>query len=262
MPTTATTNSTESASSADLSQRLNGRAHHQLRPHSCEPNFAPYAEGSVLIQTGNTRVLCAASVEEGTPSWMTDPGKGWVTAEYSMLPRSTHTRTKRENNRTAGRTQEIQRLIGRSLRSVVDLKAIGSRRITLDCDVLQADAGTRTASITGAWIALAMACHHLRQQGKLTSWPITDQVAAVSIGSWKDCVLLDLDYREDSAAEVDLNLVMTSKGQLVEVQGCGEEATFSRQQLNAMIDVGWEGLRGLFELQRQVLAKVGIEEYR
>ncbi len=245
---------------AETHVRPDGRADGQLRPHSYQLNFAPYAEGSVLFQTGNTRVLCAASVEEGVPNWMTEANKGWVTAEYSMLPRSTHTRSKREQNRSSGRTQEIQRLIGRALRSVVNHHALGARRVTLDCDVIQADAGTRTASITGAWIALAMACQKLMAQGKISEWPLADQVAAVSIGCLGDRILLDLDYPEDSAAQVDLNLVMTSKGRLVEVQGCGEESTFSREQLNQMIDVGWNGLKELFAIQRLAALEAGVEE--
>lgn len=233
----------------------------QLRPHSLVPDFAPDAEGSVLIQCGNTRVLCAATVEERVPSWMADQNKGWITAEYSMLPRSTSRRNQREHQRNSGRTHEIQRLIGRSLRAVADLTALGQRRIILDCDVIQADAGTRTAAVTGAWIALAFACDRLLRQGKLARWPLTDQVAAVSLGVVGDRVVVDMDYAEDAAASVDLNLVMTASGRLVEVQGTGEESTFDRQQLDEMLDLGWQGLGPLFALQRQALKDKAITHY-
>ncbi len=236
-----------------------GRAADELRPHSATLDFAPYAEGSVLMQTGNTRVLCAATIEENVPHWMQDQNKGWITAEYSMLPRSTQVRSKRDQQRNSGRTHEIQRLIGRSLRAVAHLPSLGARRIILDCDVLQADAGTRTCSITGSYIALALACDRLKKAGKITASPLRDQVAAVSVGLIGDQVLLDLDYPEDTAAAVDLNLVMTASGQLVEVQGTGEEATFSREQLNRMLDVGWAGLQPLFQLQRDTLKARGIE---
>jgi ribonuclease PH len=235
-----------------------GRQADQLRPHSVIPDFAPAAEGSCLIQTGNTRVLCTATVEEKVPSWIQEQNKGWITAEYAMLPRSTTIRSKRDYQRTAGRTHEIQRLIGRSLRAVVDLQALGQRRIVIDCDVIQADAGTRTASVTGSWLALAFACDRLVRSGKIPRWPIKDQVAGVSLGLLEDQVLLDMDYPEDAAASVDLNLVMTGSGRLIEVQGTGEEAPFEREQLNQMLDLGWQGMQPLFELQRQVLADKGI----
>jgi len=234
------------------------RSLEQVRPHSLICDFAPAAEGSCLIQSGNTRVLCAATVEEKVPSWLQEQNKGWVTAEYGMLPRSTTVRSKRDYQRTAGRTHEIQRLIGRSLRAVTDLQALGSRRIILDCDVIQADAGTRTASVTGSWVALALACDKLLKAGKLSRWPLTDQVAAISLGLIQDQVVLDMDYSEDAAAAVDLNLVMTCSGRLVEVQGTGEEATFDREQLTRMLDLGWQGLKPLFEMQRQVLSERGI----
>ena len=246
--------------SSDIT-RLHNRGPWDLRPHRYELDYAPYAEGSVLIHAGSTRVLCTATVEENVPSWLMEHNKGWVTAEYSMLPRSTQVRSKREHNRTSGRTQEIQRLIGRSLRAVTDLPILGQRRIVLDCDVIQADAGTRTASITGSWIALAVACDRLVREGKISRWPLLDQVAAVSIGCLGDDVLLDLDYKEDSAADVDLNLVMTGSGRLVEVQGCGEEATFDREQLNHMLDVGWSGLQDLFKMQIEALRSKGIERH-
>jgi ribonuclease PH len=234
----------------------------ELRPHQVLLDFAPYAEGSALISTGDTRVLCAATVEENVPNWLLEQNKGWITAEYAMLPRATATRSKRDQQRTAGRTHEIQRLIGRSLRAVVDLQALGQRRIILDCDVLQADAGTRTAAITGAWIALALACEKLLRAGKIPRWPLRDQVAAVSLGLLGDDVLLDLNYKEDVAAAVDLNLVMTGGGQLIEVQGTGEESTFSRAQLDRMLDLGWAGLQPLFALQRKVLQERGINHHR
>lgn len=241
-----------------MSYQRTGRAADQLRDHRVIPDYAPLAEGSCLIQTGNTRVLCTATVEDKVPSWLSEQNKGWITAEYSMLPRSTVIRSKRDYQRTAGRTHEIQRLIGRSLRAVVDLTALGTRRIIMDCDVIQADAGTRTASVTGSWLALAFACDKLVRTGKIPRWPIKDQVAGVSLGLLEDQVLLDLDYTEDAAAGVDLNLVMTGRGRLIEVQATGEETTYERAQLNAMLDLGWQGLQPLFELQREVLKEKGI----
>lgn len=239
-------------------ERSKGRQHNQLREWKLEPGFAPYAEGSVLAVSGQTRVVCAASVEERVPPWMTEQNKGWIKAEYSMLPRSTQSRSRRDYNRSNGRTHEIQRLIGRSLRAITDLSKLGSRQMILDCDVLVADAGTRTASITGAYVALAMACEHLRTQGKLKKWPLKEQVAAVSLGVIGDDVLLDLDYSEDAGADVDLNLVMTSSGRLVEIQGTAEEEPFTQSQLNRMIEVGWQGLEVLFELQRNTLGQLGV----
>ena len=241
-----------------MSYTRTGRAPDELRPHSVIVDFAPAAEGSCLIQTGNTRVLCTATVEEKVPPWLQEQNKGWITAEYAMLPRSTTIRSKRDYQRTAGRTHEIQRLIGRSLRAVVDLQAMGQRRIIIDCDVIQADAGTRTASVTGSWLALAFACDKLVRSGKMPRWPIKDQVAGVSLGLLDDQVLLDMDYPEDAAAAVDLNLVMTGSGRLIEVQGTGEETTFDRDQLSQMLDLGWKGMQPLFELQRQVLKDKGI----
>ncbi|MBT9586431.1 ribonuclease PH [bacterium] len=241
-----------------MSYTRTGRAADELRPHSIIVDFAPAAEGSCLIQTGHTRVLCTATVEEKVPPWLLEQNKGWITAEYAMLPRSTTIRSKRDYQRTAGRTHEIQRLIGRSLRAVVDLQAMGQRRIIIDCDVIQADAGTRTASVTGSWLALAFACDKLVRSGKMPRWPIKDQVAGVSLGLLDDEILLDMDYPEDSAAGVDLNLVMTGSGRLIEVQGTGEETTFDRDQLSQMLDLGWKGLQPLFELQRQVLKDKGI----
>jgi ribonuclease PH len=222
------------------------------------PDFAPYAEGSVLIECGQTRVLCAATVEEKVPSWLIEQNKGWITAEYNMLPRATQVRSRRDHQLGSGRTHEIQRLISRSLRAVCDLQLLGQRKITLDCDVLQADAGTRTASITGSWVALALALDGLMKAGKISRWPLRDQVAAVSLGLLKGEVRLDLDYQEDSAACVDLNLVMTGQGNLVEVQGTGEESTFQRHQLDKMLDLGWKGLQPVFEAQRALLERKGV----
>jgi ribonuclease PH len=247
---------------ARMSYTRNGRGPAELRPHSVVLDFAGYAEGSAMIQTGETRVLCAATVEEHVPSWLLEQNKGWITAEYAMLPRSTQTRSKRDQQRNSGRTHEIQRLIGRSLRAVADLPVLGQRRIILDCDVLQADAGTRTAAITGSFVALALACERLLRVGKIPRWPLREQVAAVSLGLIGDEVFLDLDYKEDVAAAVDLNLVMTSSGRLIEVQGTGEESTFERHQLNRMLDLGWEGLQPLFALQREVLQSKGIGHFK
>ena len=229
-----------------------------MRPLSYTLDFAPAAEGSILIQTGSTRVLCTASIDERTPNWV-GPDKGWVTAEYSMLPRSTLVRSKRDQVRQAGRTHEIQRLIGRCLRAVTDLKALASYSITLDCDVIQADAGTRTASITGAWVALAIACDRLHKSGKIPRFPLTDQVAGVSLGIIDGEILLDMSYLEDSQAGVDLNLVMTGGGRLVEVQGTAEGQTFDQEELSLMIRLGQTGLQELFALQRQALADKGIK---
>jgi ribonuclease PH len=215
---------------------------------------APYAEGSCLVATGNTRVLCTASVSEQLPPWRAASGKGWVTAEYGMLPRSTHTRTDRERNGARGRTQEIQRLIGRSLRAVTDFSLLGPRQITVDCDVLQADGGTRTASITGGWVALQRACNRLVEQGVLASSPVQDQVAAVSVGVVDGAPLLDLDYREDSNAHVDMNVVATGAGRLIEVQGTAERQTFTRAELDALLDLALGGIQQLMDGQRRALA--------
>ena len=211
-----------------------------------------------MTHSGQTRVLCAATVEERQPGWMNEPNRGWVKAEYSMLPASTHSRSRRDFNRSNGRTHEIQRLIGRSLRGVTDLEKLGPRTITLDCDVIIADAGTRTASISGGWVALAMACHKLRQSGRIKDFPFTDQVAAVSLGIIDGQVLTDLDYNEDSSAETDLNLVMTSSGGLIEVQGTAEGAPFTRAELDRILDAGWAALEKVFEMQRQALKEAGV----
>lgn len=233
--------------------RNDGRSPEALRPARLEPGAVPYAEGSCLVSTGSTRVLCAATVEETVPGWRVPSGKGWVTAEYGMLPRATHTRSSRERGSVKGRTQEIQRLIGRSLRSVMDLSALGPRTILVDCDVLQADGGTRTASVTGAAVALALACRSLVSQGAVERNPMRELVAAVSVGLVEGIPVLDLDYGEDSRAQVDLNLVATQGEALVEIQGTAEGRPFKRQELDALVDLGLGGIRSLVVLQKTVL---------
>ncbi|MCJ7663110.1 MAG: ribonuclease PH, partial [Desulfobacterales bacterium] len=227
--------------------RNDGRQWDELRKVRITRNYIKHAEGSVLIEVGGTRVICNATVEEGVPSFLKDTGSGWVKAEYAMLPRSTHTRAPRESVRgqLGGRTQEIQRLIGRSLRSVTDLHAFGERTILLDCDVIQADGGTRTASITGAYVALIDAFRWLKGRGKIEGLPITGSVAAVSVGIVEGHMLLDLDYSEDSRAQVDMNLVMTGKGEFVEVQGTAEETPFSKGDMDQMISLAIQGIRKL-----------------
>jgi ribonuclease PH len=234
--------------------RSDGRAPESLRPLSFEVGAAPYAEGSCLVSAGNTRILCAASVSDDLPSWRAASGKGWVTAEYAMLPRATHTRTQRERGGARGRTQEIQRLIGRSLRAVTDLAALGPRVITVDCDVLQADGGTRTASITGGWVALHRACERLVERGELESNPVVEQVAAVSVGIVSGTAMLDLDYREDSAAQVDMNVVATGSGRLVEVQGTAERDPFTRAEMDSLLDLALTGIEALMAAQVNVPA--------
>jgi len=231
--------------------RPSGRADDELRPVRVELDAAPYAEGSCLISMGNTRVLCAASVEEAAPPWRKGSGAGWVTAEYAMLPRATHTRTSRERSSLGGRTQEIQRLIGRALRACVDLEALGERTIRVDCDVIQADGGTRTASITGGAIALRRACDWLVEQNRLPESPFRLTAAAVSVGILEGRVILDLDYAEDSRAEVDLNVVALESGGLVEVQGTAERAAFSNEQLIEMVGLASRGIHELLALQRR-----------
>ena len=232
--------------------RIDGRTPTQLRPVRLTVDFLDYADGSVLIETGNTRVLCAASVEERVPPFLEGKGQGWVTAEYSMLPRSTHTRSPREREgRVSGRTQEIQRLIGRSLRAAVDMQVLGPRTITLDCDVLQADGGTRTAAITGAYVALHRACSLLVKRGLLAVHPVRTAVAATSAGVVAGEILLDLCYDEDSRAEVDFNVVMTAEHEFIEVQGTGEGGTFSRASMNQLIDLAEAGITELLAIQRQ-----------
>ena len=228
----------------------------QLRAVKITRNFTRHAEGSVLIEMGDTRVLCTASVEENVPPFLRGKGQGWVTAEYGMLPRSTHTRSAREaaKGKQTGRTQEIQRLIGRSLRAVTDLKALGERQITLDCDVLQADGGTRCASITGAWIALFEACDKLVQAGKLPANPVKDHVAAISVGIFEGSPVLDLDYPEDSNCDTDMNVIMTGQGGIVEVQGTAEGEPFTREQMNVLMDLATMGIRQLVAAQESALA--------
>jgi len=222
-----------------------------LRPITLETGVTRYAEGSCLITAGHTKVLVTASLEEGVPGFLRGKGQGWVTAEYGMLPRATHTRGRREaaQGKQSGRTQEIQRLIGRSLRAVTDMKALGERQITVDCDVLQADGGTRTASITGAWVALRMAINHLLAEGVLTADPIIDQVAAISCGVHQDVPVLDLDYEEDSSAEADANFVLTGSGDIVEIQATGEKRGFSRAEFEELFDLARKGIGELVQLQ-------------
>jgi len=228
----------------------------QLRTVRITRNFTRHAEGSVLIEMGDTHVLCNASVEENVPPFLRGKGQGWVTAEYGMLPRSTHTRTAREaaKGKQTGRTQEIQRLIGRALRAVVDLKALGERQITLDCDVLQADGGTRCASITGAWVALYEACDKLVKAGKLPANPVRDHVAAISVGIYQGAPVLDLDYPEDSGCDTDMNVVMTGNGGIVEIQGTAEGEPFSREQMSVLVDLATLGVRHLVAAQQSALA--------
>ena len=237
------------------SHRPSGRAADELRKIRLKTGAAKYAEGSCLAQFGNTQVLCAATVEDKVPPWLRGGGHGWVTAEYGMLPRSTHTRTAREaaRGRQSGRTQEIQRLIGRSLRAATDLEALGERQIRLDCDVLQADGGTRTAAITGGYVALYLACEGLVRAGALESSPITDVVAAVSCGIYDDVAVLDLDYDEDSNAQADANFVLTGGGRIIEVQGTAEERPFTRAQFVRLLDLARRGTDQLVAAQRAAL---------
>ncbi|ACV34274.1 ribonuclease PH [Accumulibacter sp.] len=229
----------------------------QLRQVRITRQFTSHAEGSVLIEIGDTRVLCTASVEEFVPPFRRGTGAGWVTAEYGMLPRSTHTRTQREaaKGKQTGRTQEIQRLIGRALRAVTDLKALGERQITLDCDVLQADGGTRCAAITGAWLALNDACAHLLAQGRLVVNPLSDHVAAISVGIYQGSPVLDLDYAEDSSCDTDMNVVMTGSGGIVEIQGTAEGVPFTRGQMNQLLDLADAGIGQLIARQKAALAQ-------
>ena len=240
--------------------RPSGRTPDQLRPVTLEPGFSRHAEGSCLVKFGDTHVLCTASVDERVPPWMRNSGRGWVTAEYGMLPRSTHTRTDREaaRGKQSGRTQEIQRLIGRSLRAVVNLQAMGERRMNIDCDVIQADGGTRTASITGAWVALHYAFARLVKEGKLTANPITGQVAAVSCGLWEGTPVLDLDYPEDSEAQADANFVLTGAGGIVEVQGTAEDKPFTEDEFLALLALAKKGIGELTQLQRLAIGPAAI----
>ena len=228
-----------------------------MRPVQIQPGFLPYAEGSALITVGNTRVICAASLEEGVPRFVRNSGQGWLTAEYSMLPRATQTRTAREIGRggPSGRTHEIQRLIGRSLRAVTDMKAIGERTIYIDCDVLHADGGTRTAAITGAYVAFALASKHLMKIGKITRPLVTNQVAAISVGIVGNTPLLDLKFDEDSHAEVDMNVICTDEGRFIELQGTAEGEPFSRDQMEELLALGLRGIEGLIDIQKNVISQ-------
>jgi ribonuclease PH len=238
--------------------RPSGRLPDQLRPVRFSRRFTKHAEGSVLVEFGDTQVLCTASVEENVPPFLRGKAQGWVTAEYGMLPRATHTRTQREaaKGKQTGRTQEIQRLIGRSLRAVIDLKALGERTVTIDCDVLQADGGTRTASITGGYVALAEACEKLVQKKAIAANPLHGQIAAISVGICNGTPVIDLDYAEDSGAETDMNVVMNNGGAFVEIQGTAEGHAFRRHELDAMLNLAAAGLGELFALQVQALNPV------
>jgi ribonuclease PH len=239
--------------------RTDGRGPAELRPTRITPGVSMHAEGSVLIEVGRTRVICTASVEDRVPPFLRNTGKGWVTAEYGMLPRATSTRTQREASagKVGGRTQEIQRLIGRSLRSVTRLPELGERTVWIDCDVIQADGGTRTASITGGFVALALALKRLREAGQLKALPLQDHVAATSVGVVEGTALLDLAYDEDSRADVDMNIVKTGDGRFIEVQGTAEGPPFERQALDELMELGDAGIRRLVDLQREIVGDIG-----
>jgi ribonuclease PH len=243
-----------------MGQRTDGRHKDALRPLSIQVGYLTFAEGSALINLGNTSVLCAVSVEDRQPPFLRGTNQGWVTAEYAMLPRATAQRTQRESvaGRIGGRTHEIQRLIGRSLRAVVDLQALGERTFTVDCDVLQADGGTRTASITGAYVALVQAMQKLVENGTYCSLPIKFPVAATSVGIVDGVSMLDLAYEEDSRADVDFNVVMTGEGKYVEIQGTAEHGAFTREEMNRLLDLADKGIRDSFEAQRSTLAAAGL----
>jgi ribonuclease PH len=234
--------------------RLDGRTVDQIRNTKITPNISPYAEGSALIEVGGTKVICTTSVEDRVPMFLRNKGMGWVTAEYAMLPRATNTRTQRETQRPSGRTQEIQRLIGRSLRAIVDTRLLGERQIYIDCDVIQADGGTRCASITGAYVALALACRKLLKNNIIKTSPILSEVAAVSVGIIEQTPILDLAYAEDSEAEVDMNIVCTGTGKFIELQGTAEREPFTREQMDQMLILAESGINKLFEIQRMALA--------
>ena len=238
--------------------RSDGRLDEQLRPTRITPNYLLHAEGSVLVESGKTKVICTASVEDRVPPFRRNSGKGWVTAEYGMLPRATSTRTQRESSagRVGGRTQEIQRLIGRSLRAVTRMEELGERTITLDCDVIQADGGTRTASITGAFVSLALAMNKMREQDLIRAIPIVDYVAATSVGIVEGMPMLDLAYAEDSKADVDMNIIKTGAGLYIEVQGTAEAMPFGREALNRLLDLADTGIRQLIALQRGLVGNI------
>lgn len=235
--------------------RVDGRKADELRRIKITRNYLKSAEGSVLIEMGDTKVICTATVDKSVPPFLRGKGVGWVTAEYAMLPRSSAQRISRERSKVGGRTHEIQRLIGRALRSVVDMNALGERTVLIDCDVIQADGGTRTASITGAYIALVEALQHIKAQGMIDQVPVTDYLAAISVGIVDGKPVLDLCYKEDSAAEVDLNLVMTGTGKIVEVQGTAEGEPFSKAEMNKLIALGEKGIKALIKKQREILGK-------
>ena len=235
-------------------KRFDGRTPKEIRPVKITPHFTRYAEGSVLIEMGETRVLCTASVDPGVPKWLQGTEKGWVTAEYGMLPRSTHTRMNREKAANSGRTQEISRLIARSLRAAVDLRLLGERQITVDCDVLQADGGTRTAAITGGFVALALAIGKLRQAGLLNTQPLKEYVAAVSVGMSEGRGLLDLCYEEDSSIGTDMNFVLTGSGRFVEIQGTAEAEPFSKEEMAEMTHLAEVGCKELFKAQAEIIS--------
>lgn len=242
----------------DLMMRPDERKNNELRKVKITRNYIKHAEGSVLIEVGDTKVICTATVEERVPPFMRGEGKGWVTAEYSMLPRATHTRNQRESikGKVSGRTMEISRLIGRALRSVINFEALGERTILIDCDVIQADGGTRTASITGAFVAMVDACHHIITNGKLASMPIQTFIAATSVGIIDGEPRLDLMYEEDSQAKVDMNIVMTGEGKYIEIQGTGEESPFTEEELGQLLSLGKQGILQLIEYQKEALAEV------
>ncbi len=237
--------------------RSDNRRPDQMRPVKIHPGFMPQAEGSALIEVGHTRVVCTASFEKGVPGWLRGSGKGWITSEYAMLPRATNTRSARESSRgrVSGRTHEIQRLIGRSLRTVTAMEQLGEHTVWIDCDVLEADGGTRCASITGAYVALYWAFHRCVEEGTLAAMPLKDSVAAVSVGIVDGSPLLDLDYEEDSTAEVDMNVVLTGSGNFIELQATGEQTTFDQAQVEQMLALGRKGIVQIMECQRAVLPK-------
>ncbi len=238
--------------------RQDGRRPDQVRPVKITRDFIQHAEGSVLIEMGGTKVICTASIEERLPPWLRDKGRGWVTAEYAMLPRATKERTQREatKGRPGGRTVEIQRLVGRSLRAVIDMRELGERTIWIDCDVIQADGGTRTAAITGAFVALADACKVLKSRDAIKKLPLTDFLAAVSVGKVGGEVMADLNYEEDSLADVDMNLVMTGQGRFVEVQGTAERDPFSQKDLEQFLSLGWKAIQDLITIQKDLIGNL------
>ncbi len=243
--------------------RTDGRARDELRPVKITPGFLPYAEGSVLIEMGLTRVVCSASLEDRVPPFLRNSGQGWITAEYAMLPRATQQRTSREIGRggPSGRTHEIQRLIGRSLRAVADMKILGERTVTIDCDVLQADGGTRTAAITGAYVAFALASQRLLKSGKLAGSLVKSEVAAVSVGIVDKTALLDLKYDEDSRAEVDMNVVCTGDGRFIELQGTAEREPFSKQQMDQLLELAGKGVKVLVGIQRETISGGELQSF-